>query len=355
MKTSVNKALIAIGVLALAFLAYVVQLKNQNNNQEYMFQSPTVSRLGTFVTINIRAKNEAQAKVGYFSALKAIDRVNELMSTYPDKPDSDLNRANRLAKEHKVAISDQTYTVIVKAKEFADITDGALDITVVPLIELWLRASQEDGPPKEELIAEAKGKMGLENIILNDKPEKTIAYNGDLKLNVDSLAKGYAVDQALQAIKNCDGIMAALVDIGGEIACFGDYKDDGWFVGVCNPFDDEPNDPFRNNMRWKISVKDKAVATSGDYRQFMMIQGIKYSHIIDPRSGWPVKNVPSVTVIANDCMTADALATAISVLGGEKGLALVNTLEEVECFIVVGDKEKSEIFKSDGFGRYLVD
>jgi len=149
--------------------------------------------------------------------------------------------------------------------------------------------------------------------------------------------------------------MAALVDIGGEIACFGqDQPGKDWVIGVQDPFSEDNDNPLSQSPFCLIRVSNMGVATSGDYRRYIELEGHKLSHIIDPRTGLPANKLPSVTIISPKAVDADALATAVSVLGIEDGLALVESIPDTEALLIAGTREKPQEYFSSGFNKYKI-
>ena len=265
-----------------------------------------------------------------------LDEINQSMSTYIDE--SEISRFNRSGTAgKKFYISDDFYNVIRVAEKIYHITGGAWDGTVKPLVHLWgFDGSQyARSVPEQTLIEKIVLQTGFNKIKISDK--KFIAKNEtQVTLDFASIAKGYGVDQIAQLIKK-HGISNFIVEIGGEVYASG-FKENGqtWKVGI--------NDPEKNagvnKVYEKLSLKNRALATSGDYRQFFEIDGTRYSHVIDPRTGYPVKNgVVSVSILADKCVLADGLATAVMVMGWKKGLKLVNSLDGVECLIVTREDD----------------
>jgi thiamine biosynthesis lipoprotein len=267
---------------------------------------------------------------------KRLEGIDKSMSTY--RNDSEISKFNTLKRAgEKVFISKDFYQVMTVAKKLYKLTNGAWDGTIKPIVDLWGFGSSER---KEVIPAKQKLKALLYPIgfhwiqILND--HSLVKKKSDISLDLASIAKGYAVD-AVAALLTRGGIENYLIEIGGEVYASG-LKKDGqpWKVGINQPRKDAPF-----NLVYKtIPLHNMALATSGDYRNFFEIKGKRYSHVIDPQTGYPVDNgVVSVSIIANTCTFADGLATAVMVLGPEKGLVLVNGLDRVEGLIVVREDE----------------
>ena len=309
--------------------------------------------MGTFGRIQLDCRNEKLGIEAIASAKQALDELDRLLSTYRD--DSELAKINKLAANEPVAVSAETYCILQKSLEYSRLTGGAFDITVAPLLELYESCAKADRTPSEEELSETRKVVGYQKVLLNtERMEVKFAATG-VKINVNAIAKGHAVDQVLAAVRT-EGIEAGLVDIGGEIACFGQYRRDrDWLVGVQDPFAPENDDQLSEKPGWILSLKDCAVATSGNYRRYYEINGQKISHIIDPRTGRSAEALPSVTIIAPLTIDADALATAISVMGTEKGIKLIETIPHTEAFIVMGRPENTTLVRSSGFEKFEQD
>ena len=269
-----------------------------------------------------------------------IDRrlveINQVFSTY--LKDSEISRFNALKQAgEKFAVSADFMQVMRVADRIYRLSEGAWDGTVNPLVDLWSfgpTRRQPQKPPAAEIKALLQ-KIGFDRIRIVE-PNFLVKILATVTLDLNSIAKGFAVDRVSELVA-ANGFTNYLVEIGGEGYAAG-VRADGknWRGGINRP----QKDADINEVYKAISIANRAFATSGDYRNFFEIDGVRYSHVIDPRSGHPVSNgVVSVSIIADNCTLADGLATAIMVMGPEKGLQLANRLDGVECVIVV---EKSD-------------
>ncbi|MEW5909882.1 MAG: FAD:protein FMN transferase, partial [Thermodesulfobacteriota bacterium] len=262
---------------------------------------------------------------------KRLEAINRSMSTF--RPESEISRFNRWNQLLEAfPISEDFFQVMTVSRYIYDLTQGAWDGTVKPLVELWGFGKSVEGRsvPEKSRIEEVRNGIGFHHIrILKNK--RLLKESQDVTLDLASIAKGYGVDAVSELLRK-EGLSRFLVEIGGEVYASG-AKADGnpWRVGINYP------DPAASLTRVHkiVLLKDMALATSGDYRNFFEIDGIRYSHVIDPKTGWPVSNgVISVSVWAKTCTLADGLATAMMVMGAEKGVALANRLDSVECLII---------------------
>ena len=329
--------LIVAGVLIAGFWrSYELGAQKNNGIGGVELDSGTIIALGTLGHIKVIADDEVSGLRALQLAREELKRMDKLVSTY--RSDSELARVNRFAWQKPVRVSPEVFELLEKAQMYSGLSGGAFDITVTPLIKLWKKAGKENRLPDKSEIERAKKYVGYEKVIL-DKKSRTVRFAPKgVELNVDAIAKGYIVDKMVEAIRKVKGIRAGLVEIGGEVGCFG--RD--WIIGIENPF-------VVGNGRevsWRIKVRDGGVATSGNYRRYVQIGAKRYSHIIDPRTGWPADKLPGVTVIAKTVADADALATAVSVMGVKKGLALINSLDGTKAFIVAGGKENMRIYRA---------
>jgi thiamine biosynthesis lipoprotein len=287
--------------------------------------------LHTFVEIKAWGEN---ADTAIEEAFVEMERVNSLLNNYDTA--SDISKINQHAGGNAVAIHPETMDALRCAIKFCTLTGGALDITVGPLLRLWGFGKDEvglaGGEPGAHAIQKAKSQVDYRAIELSDingnGPQLTARLQKKgMWIDVGSFSKGFVADKAMAVFKK-RGIRNALVIAGGTVCAMG-HKPDGllWQVGVQHP-------RKQGGLLTVVSLKDASISTSGDYEIFYEKKGKRRAHIIDPRTGLPKTHLESVSVIAVDGMTSDALSTALFVLGTEKGIALVNSLPGVEALIV---------------------
>jgi len=306
--------------------------------------------MGTFVHVVVVAEDSGTAKKCVQAALEEIRKVDDLMSDY--KSDSEISRVNRDGAKMAVRVSESTYEVLQRSIEFSEMTGGAFDITVGPLVALFRNAKENKVAPSEQQIARARSKVGFEKLKL-DNENKTVQFseNGML-LDLGGIAKGYAIDKAIEAAKR-SGAIGAMVDIGGDVRCFGlpPKGKDHWLIGL-----QDPNSAIEGieggGLLLVLKITNAAVATSGDYQQFVLIEGKRYSHIMDRRTGTSAEGLSSVTIIADNATDADALATSVSVMGAENGLVLIEKLPNTEAILLTSQTE-FKIIKTPGAEKYI--
>lgn len=273
------------------------------------------------MTITVYAPDQATAERACSAAFERIAELEQMMSDY--RPDSELMRLCAKAGGPPVRVSEELYFVLKRAVELSRRTEGAFDVTVGPLVQLWRRARRTGQFPTEEELQEAKGRVGYEKMVLNDAQRTVQLLVPGMRLDLGGIAKGYALDQALRVLQRY-GIRRALLEAGGDIvAGLAPPGTAGWRIGVANA------SPER---RW-VYLALGAISSSGDTEQYVEYQGKRYSHIIDPRTGWGVSTRVAATVIARDGITSDSLATALCVLGKERGMRLIRAVPGARAYI----------------------
>jgi thiamine biosynthesis lipoprotein len=319
------KKFIRIGLIAVVLAAAVSAC---GAGKEVAFRGQT---MGTFYSVKVVA--------GYFQDVSKLqgkiesrlDEINRSMSTYI--PDSEISRFNNWQSiDQPFPISADFLAVMQVAEKVYQFSQGAWDGTVDPLVTLWGfgRRSRGEAIPSADAIKAALDEVGLNRIRIDPRGFLT-KRSPSVTLDLASIAKGYGVDALAELLRKA-GFGNFLVEIGGEVYAAGVKKNgEPWRVGVNTPKKDAPPDQVYK----VIPLTERALATSGDYRNFIEIDGKRYSHVIDPRTGYPVANgIVSVSVAAQNCTVADGLATALMVMGVEPGLALVNRLDDVAAMIV---------------------
>jgi FAD:protein FMN transferase len=264
-------------------------------------------QMGAPFRMVLYARDQAHAREAAQAAFRRVEALNEILSDY--ETDSDLNQLSRSsASGRAMPVSDDLWTVLVRAQRLAKLSDGTFDITVGPCVNLWRKARREQKFPEAARLAEARKAVGHEKLVLDRRTARLLVP--DMKLDLGGIAKGYAVDEAMKILKQ-RGIRHALVAAAGDILVSAAPPDKaGWQIEA-------------GSSPKVLSLAKAAVSTSGDQFQHVELDGVRYSHIVDPRTGIGLTNQLQVTVVARDSTTADALATAISVLGREKGLRLI--------------------------------
>ncbi|MFC1594620.1 FAD:protein FMN transferase, partial [Candidatus Omnitrophota bacterium] len=311
--TQVSKIIRATAKIILAISILSLSQGCVQKQSPYHTESNLI--MGTVVEITCQ---DRQAIHAAFSEMEHIER---LLSIYDA-----TSEISQLNKKRKITASWKTIQLIKKSKTLNTLTRGAFDITVGPLTQIWKKAIEEEALPHKSSVKKAKNLVNAQGIEINEILMKISLSKSGIQLDLGAIAKGFAVDVAIKKLREL-GITSCLINAGGDIYCLGKKYDTNWQVGIKHP---------RAQKTVKtLSLANRAIATSGDYEQFFTLQGKRYSHIIDPHTGYPADSgVVSVTVIADDCLTADALATSIVVLGKTEGEALMKEFPEVEAIII---------------------
>jgi thiamine biosynthesis lipoprotein len=314
-------------VLLLFFLFLISACSNPGQRQQSTLNGSTMGTIWSvkFITSATSHLTESQVNATVNADLQRID---QLLSTYLD--DSELSRFNRNRSAKWIAVSKDFVEVMAAASKISQLTNGAFDVTVAPVVNLWGFGS--DGSitevPDEDAINQALHKIGYQKIevdIANQRLRKLIP---DISVDLSAIAKGYAVDQVALSLEKL-GIMEYLVEVGGELRANGhNLADVAWKVGV------EVPTPQLRQVYQAIQLENQSVATSGDYRNYFEIAGQRFAHTIDPVTARPVKHtLASVTVVAATTIQADGWATAFMVLGVEKGFAIAEQQQLAVLFI----------------------
>ncbi|MCD5401924.1 FAD:protein FMN transferase [candidate division NPL-UPA2 bacterium] len=286
--------------------------------------------LGTTVEITIKGEEEARARQAIHHAFREIEKIHNLMNPFCE--DSELSRLNREGAEGPVELGPDTFRVIQKSLRLSELSQGAFDITIAPLLRLWDAARKRGQLPGREELQKTLALVNYQNILF-DEEKRTVKFREKgMSLNLGGIAKGYAVDKAVEKLRYW-GIERAIVNAGGDIYLLGrPWERDFWVIGLKHP-------RRRGAILGTIKARDEAMVTSGDYEDYFILDGQRFSHLLDPRKGRPVEGVLSVTVLAENTLKADGLSTAIFVLGPKKGLELANRLAGVETIIVSEDAQ----------------
>lgn len=307
-----------------------------------MFKSPSVEVMSTVANLIAVADDEAVAEAAVKAAIEKLRYVDELMSDYDSE--AQLYKVNQTAFDGPVKIDDDLMYVISESIKYSELSGGKFDVTVGPMVDLWRKVGEENKRPGDEEIAAAKAKIGYDKLII-DEEKSTIGFKVDgMRIDLGGIAKGYSIDLAVEAMKEA-GATAGMVDVGGDIRCFGKpVGKDQWRIGL--------QDPTSEEVLLVLKFNDVAIATSGDYRRFVMVGDEKYSHIMDPKAGSSAKGLSSVTVIAPTAISADALATTVTVMGTKEGLKLVEGVELTETIVIPAGEEATFVHTS-GIVKYI--
>jgi len=291
-------------------------------------------QMGTRVTVKVwvgPGQTPAQAGTAIQDAFAEVERIEEIASEW--RPHSELSQLNGRAGQAPAPMSPDLYTILARSKQIAATSNGAFDPTFHGIGQLWSFAQGARPPPPEAIKEHLKLVNWRELELVAGTPDPAVGAKGRLrvqgmKVGLGAIAKGYAVDRASEVLKR-HGFAHHIVEGGGDTYVSGTKDGKTWMVGIQNP--EGPG------SIGALPVQDQAVVTSGDYQRFFEFEGKRYAHILDPRTGWPVareNSARSVTVVADNATDADAMCTAVAVMGPKDGMAFVEAHPEIEAVIL---------------------
>lgn len=318
--------------------------------QKFTFQS---NHMGTQFSIILYAPNESVAESASAAAFYRVEELNQMMSDYIE--DSELNRLSRLSSSNEaIKVNAELFELVKESIWISEMTDGLFDVTIGPLTHTWrmIRMMPEPVLPTVDELQNLLQRVGYNKIKLNDKSQTVKLDREDMQLDVGGIAKGYAAEEAIRILKTF-GIYSALVDAGGDIAG-GDITvseapsgRNAWEIAVPRNVNvDEVNPVF-------LQLVDKTVTTSGDMFQYIEINGTRYSHIINPKTGLGFTDQLQTTVISNKGTYADAFASVLTMMNPEDGIALINQIENTEAIIFQNRDDEIMEWMSEGFQKYM--
>jgi thiamine biosynthesis lipoprotein len=323
---------LGMGVLAGAPLRPAGELHRYESVEPHM---------GTLVRITVYSPDEEQARAAFRAGFDRIRDLDSILSDY--KPDSELNRIAKTAVARPTRVSDDLFTVLRASQELAAATNGAFDITQGPVIQLWRQARASGQAPDPAALREAEQRAGFRKLHV-DVTRRTVAFDAaGMALDVGAIGKGYAASEALAALQRT-GVRSALVAVSGDLA-FSEAPPGkrGWRIGV------HTADPAVIGIPAVLELTNAAISTAGNSEQHLDVNGRRYSHIIDPATGMGLVNDITVTVVAKHGLEADGLDTAISVLGADRGLALVASRDDAAALIIQRSGSDIQARASDRF------
>ncbi|MEY3039554.1 MAG: hypothetical protein RLZZ593_696 [Bacteroidota bacterium] len=290
----------------------------------------TVLLMGSRFDLTVVAEDQAACQYYLGVAEQEITRIENLISDW--RSGTEVDQINQHAGIKPVKVSWETFQLIERSKYLSKITEGAFDISYAAVDRIWKFDGTVNQLPQPEVIKASVSKIGYTNIITQAKDTTVFLALKGMKIGFGSNGKGYAADKTRTLLQSM-GVTAGIINASGDLTTWG-KKPDGtdWTVGITNPLNKD------QIFSW-LPVTNSAIATSGNYEKYIDIEGKRYSHIIDPRTGYPVQGVVSVSVLAPSAELCDALATSVFVLGVEAGLDLINQLKGVSC-IIVDDQKK---------------
>jgi thiamine biosynthesis lipoprotein len=315
----------------------VVALASPTRPDGHRYES-VEAHMGTLVRITVYTPDEPSAKDAFRAGFDRIRDLDRILSDY--RHDSELNSITKLAIGRPVTASEDLFAVIAASQDLAEATGGAFDITQGPVIRLWREARKNGRVPDSDALREATNRSGFRKLHL-DLEHRTVMFDAaGMALDVGAIGKGYAASEAIEVLCGL-GVRSALVAVSGDLA-FSDAPPGqrGWRIAVHSA------DPSVVGVPGVLELTNAAVSTSGSSEQHIDIDGRRYSHIIDPSSGMGLLNDLTVTVVARHGLDADGLDTAVSVLGAERGLALIESRPNVAALVIQRDRGGTRVLPS---------
>ena len=311
--------------------------------ERFEFSRP---EMGAPFRIVLYAKSGELAEIASQKAFERVEALNQILSDY--EVDSELSALSRSSGSgHPRMLSAELWHVLSRAQELARETDGAFDVTVGPLTSLWRKARREHKLPPPEKVAELRQSVGYQFLLLDPKRRSALLKAPRMRLDLGAIAKGYAVDEALRVLRK-HGIRRALVAAAGDIAVSDPPPGKaGWEIAVGQ------HDLLGPSSGDIVSIKNQALSTSGDLYQHIEIEGKRYSHILDPKTGLGLTDHGLVTVVAKDCMTSDSWATTISVMGPNSGILAAEKHAGVATSVITKPHEVVESTMTKRFRKLL--
>jgi thiamine biosynthesis lipoprotein len=331
-------ALLVVVVLAVTFMTR--RRVDTDDAVEHRFA------MGTFVSVTVTSPDAAVRRDATTAAFAEVERIEALTTRYSE--DSEVSRLNSLSEGYAGESVDPDVARLVEMSlDVAADSDGAFDITVAPLVELWPLDDEDFSLPDVEAVDEALLSVDWQAVQV-DATTNTMTVLPGTRLDLAGVAKGYAVDRAAAALERA-GVVRGMVDAGGDIGFVGTPPHEGWwYAGIKHPREE--------GLLGVVQLDGGSVATSGDYQRFVEVGGVRYHHIIDPSTGWPARGLVSVTVVSESCALADALATAVFVMGAERGMALIERTPGAEAVIATADGDDvGEVLLSSGLEDKFTD
>ena len=286
--------------------------------------------------MTVVAKDTVEANQYIDLAIAEVKRVENLVSDW--KPETQISQVNQNAGIQPVKVDDEVFQLVKRSIKISKLTDGAFDISYASMDKIWKFDGSMKEMPTAEAIKKSVEKVGFQKIILDEKEKTIFLRDKGMKLGLGGIAQSFIADNIRDLLKS-KGCISGIANVSGDIAAWGKQPDGKpWTIGIINPMN-------KNKIFATFPLVDSSVETSGTYEKYVVFDGIQYSHIINPKTGYPAQGIVSVTVFAKQTEIADGLAKGVFLFGVEAGLNLVNQLKGIECIIV---DSKGKIYSSKG-------
>ncbi len=322
--------------LFFGFLIGFLTLTGYAQEREYIKVKKTVKLMGSPFNITVVATNEEIGSINIQQAIAEITRIENLISSWNSKSETSL--INKNAGIKPVKVSRELFKLIERSIQISEITDGAFDITYASMDDIWKYDGTMQEMPSDAEIKKSVAKVGYKKIVLDEKNSTVFLKEKGMKISFGAIGKGYAADKAKELLVSKQ-VVGGIIDAAGDLTTWGtDANDKKWIIGVVNP-------QSKNKIVSWLPMVESSVATSGNYEKYVVFNSTKYSHIIDPRSGYPSSGIQQASIFAKSAELCDALATAVFILGKDDGLTLINQLGGVEMVLF---DDNHEMYKTNG-------
>jgi thiamine biosynthesis lipoprotein len=336
---------LSLAALACSFQSPVVSAFRRNEASELHRYEAVEPHMGTLVRVTVYTPDEQSANAAFRAAFDRIRALDDILSDY--KPESELNRITKTAIDRAMPVSEDLFTVLRASQDLAEATAGAFDVTQAPVIQLWREARRSGRMPEAAGLQAAAARGGFRKLHL-DSQRRTVRFDtGGMALDVGGIGKGYAASEAIEAL-GARGVRSALVAVSGDLA-FSDAPpgERGWRIRIHSA------DPAVLGVPDVLELTNRAVSTAGSSEQHADINGRRYSHIIDPSSRMGLVDDLTVTVVAPHGLEADGLDTAASILGAERGLALIESHPDAAALILQRTRTGTRVRQSSAFVKLI--
>ena len=345
---------VSILILSIALLLFCTIALSSCSRKEKMYKESR-TLMDTYCTITVVSPSKEMAAEAIDKGFAEIKKLELLLNYFSDK--SEIAAINKAAGIGPVKVSEDTLEMMRKTLEISKATDGTFDPTIAPIIKFWdfSNKRQDNSVPDGRVIKDTLKLVDYRKIEINNKSEVFLVGKG-MEIDLGGIAKGYAADKAMEAIK-AEGIKSALVAVAGDIRGFGSSTSgNAWKVGIQDPRPETGSEKPWEDIFASLHLEDMAISTSGDYQRFFIKDGKRYHHILDPATGFPAEtDLLSASVIAPEGYIADGLSTAVFALGAEKGMALLKAMgiegvlvdRDRKVFVTEGIREKIDILKNE--------
>jgi thiamine biosynthesis lipoprotein len=281
--------------------------------------------LGSPFELIVVAKDSAQADLFFKESVIEVKRIENLISDW--KPNTEVSKINNNAGIQTTVVSEEVFQLLERAVKISEISNGAFDITFASIEKVWKFDGSLKKIPSEEEIRNSIKKINYKNIIFDKNINSIFLKENGMKIGLGGIGQGYIADKIKEKLTTL-GCKSSVINVSGDVFAWGEnLKNEDWKIGIINPFN-------KSEIIAYFPIQNSAVQTSGNYEKFVEIDGKKYAHIINPKTGMPITEIASVSVFAPTTELADALSTAVFVMGVKDGLELINKLKNTECIII---------------------